>query len=981
MSMKIALRMMLAVLLLSPMLQARAQNAVTGKVTTPEGESLPGVNVLLKGSVTGTITDADGNYRIQATDGTLVFTFIGYKATEVDIAGRTEVNVTMEEDITTLEQVVVIGYGEQKKKDISTSVVVVDEKAIESRPIISAAEALQGKAAGVQVVSPSGKPGGDIQVRVRGASSLLGNNEPLYVVDGVITYDTRGINPQDIASFSVLKDAAATAIYGVRGANGVVIITTKRGRANTPVVRFNAYTGFSKLNKTIDILNTDQYRDLMEEVLGPGTVDPTITTNTNWPDKVFGTGTNQSYQLSFSGGNEKSQFMISGNYLDVDGIVEPAEFKRYSLRLNIDNQVKDWLKIGTSINFLNSVTEDTPDNLSSGRGGVIMSALNTPPFLNIYKNDGSGEFDPNPFQPSWENPYAYMFGTEQKAVDSRLLGNITAEAKFAKYFRYNVNLGTDINMHQWDSFTDPIRTTYGRQQNGAAASDKKNSTMWLLENTLTFNTSFGENNLTALIGASAQEESFNQTYLTGTDFPADGNVKTIAGANIIGAATTDRASLAYASFFGRINYDYQGKYLFSGALRRDAASVLANPWDNFPSVSAAWRISEESFFEGADFVTDLKLRVSWGKTGNSTIANYSKFGLINYSRRLPTTPLSGPAATQVTYGNDDLRWEVTTQTNYAFDLVAFDGRVTLTTEVYRKVTDDLLVRVNLPTSLPISFIDTNAGSMENKGVEVSLSTINVDKSDFRWNTDFNISFNKNKIIDFGLDETSVYYDGRIYSNNQDVAVIRRGESLGTFWGYISDGVDPATGDIIYRDLNNNGITDPQDRTVIGQGMPKFVYGLTNTLSYKSFDLSLFFQGSQGNDIFNSTRIDLEGMFDSKNQSTAVLNRWTPDNTNTNIPRAGEINNVRNSTRFVEDGSYLRLKQVTLTYNLSSSLLEKAGINKMSLYTTGQNLLTFTNYSGFDPEVNAFGRNAIVQGVDYGTYPQAKTVTFGVNIEF
>jgi TonB-dependent starch-binding outer membrane protein SusC len=978
--MKIALRMLPALFLLTTLF-AYGQGTVTGKVTTAEGESLPGVNVVLKGTTTGTITDVDGNYSLPASSGTLVFSFIGYKDVEVEINGQTVVNITMEEDITTLEQVVVIGYGEQKRKDIATAVVVVDEKSIENRPMVSAGEALQGKAAGVYVVSPSGKPGADLSIRIRGTGSLLGSNEPLYVVDGVITYDIRGLNPQDIASLTVLKDAAATAIYGVRGGNGVVIITTKRGKANTPVVRFNAYAGFSKIGKTLDVLNTDQYRDLMEEVLGPGTVDPSITTYTNWPDKVFGTGSNQSYQLSLSGGSEKSQYMISGNYLNVKGIVEPAEFRRYSLRLNIDNQVKDWLKVGTSLNFLSSKTEDTPDNLSSGRGGVIMSALNTPPFLNIYKDDGSGQFDPNPFQPSWENPYAYMFGTDTEALDNRLFGNITGEVKFFKYFRYNINLGVDLNMHFWDSFTDPLRTTYGRQQNGAAASDKSFRSMWLLENTLTYTTSFGESNLTALIGTSQQENRSHQSYLSGTDFPPDGRVRTLSGANII-SGTSNRDEYAYASFFGRVNYDLQGKYLFSAALRRDAASILANPWENFPSVALGWRIGEESFLDAADFITDLKLRASWGKTGNSSnFPNYSEYGLVNYVRRAPTDPLSGPAAVPATYGNKDLRWEVTTQTDLGFDLVTFDGRLTFTFDAYRKLTEDLLVRVNLPTSLPISFIDTNAGSLENKGLEFTLSTINLQGKELTWNTDFNMSFNKNEIIEFGLDPTAVYYDGRIYSNNQDVSIVRTGMPVGTFWGYVSQGVDPATGDIIYQDRNNNGVIDPQDRTAIGYGLPKMIYGFTNTLRYKAFDLSLFFQGTHGNDIFNSTRIDLEGMFDSKNQSTVVLDRWTPDNTDTNVPRAGEINNVRNSTRFVENGSYLRLKQVTLSYNLNPDMLKKVGINRMSLYTTGQNLLTFTNYSGFDPEVNAFGNNSIVAGVDYGTYPQAKTVTFGVNIEF
>jgi TonB-dependent starch-binding outer membrane protein SusC len=973
------LRIMLAALLCTS-LNAWAQTGVTGKVTTATGETLPGVNVLLKGTNKGTITDSDGAFALDATQGTLVFSFIGYKPMEVAIDGRSTVDVSMEEDVTTLEQVVVVGYGTQRRKDITTAVVTVDESSIADRPMVSAAEALQGKAAGVQIVSPSGKPGGDISVRVRGATSVLAGNEPLYVVDGVPTTDIRGLNPNDIASMSVLKDAASASIYGARAANGVVIITTKRGRSNEPVIRLNAYTGFQNLRKTIDVLNTDQYRDLMEEVLGAGSVDPTITRNANWSDEVFGTGKIQSYQLSFSGGNENTRYMVSGNYLGNEGIVKPATFNRYSIRMNLDNDVKDWLKIGTSLNFLSSKTKDTPDNLSSGRGGVIMSALNTPPFLEVYNPDGSGEFAPNPFAPSWENPIAYMYGPDQEALDNRLFGNVSAEAKIIEGLTFRSNLGIDMNIHQWDYYLDPSRTVFGRQQNGVGRSDKTNSTTWLWENTLNYAKTIGKNNFSVLAGTSVQEYNSNNSYLSGNDFPSDASVKTINAANTI-TGSTGINEWSLASLFGRATYDYDGRYLLTASVRRDGSSKLANRWGTMPSFSAGWRISSESFMQDVTAINDLKLRVGYGVNGNQEgIGNYVQYGLINYIRRQPTTPLSGPATQQVSYGNPDLKWETTTQTNFGIDLSVLESHLNFTFDAYIKKTDDLLLDVQLGSGAgDITSIQTNAGALENKGIELNISSINVDKQSFRWNTDFNISFNRNKVTDLQL--TDVYYYGRIYSNNQDVAIVREGLPLGSFFGYVAEGVNPQTGDIDFADRNGNGILDPDDRTVIGSAQPKFVYGLTNTLGYKRFDLNIFFQGSYGNDIYNATRVDLEGMFDSKNQSTAVLNRWTPENTNTSVPRAGNINNSRNSTRFVEDGSYLRLKQVTLSYNFSPDFLQKAGINKLSLYTTGQNLLTFTKYSGFDPEVNAFGRSATELGVDYGTYPQARTITFGVNVEF
>lgn len=955
------LRMMMALLLFG-FFQASGQ-AVTGKVTTAGGETLPGVNVLLKGSTIGTITDADGNYRIEATDGTLVFSFIGYKGQEVEIAGRTVVEIVMEEDVTTLEQVVVIGYGEQKRKDITTAVVVVDEESIKDRPMVSAAEALQGKAAGVQVVQPSGKPGGDISVRVRGATSVAASNEPLYVVDGIPTTDIRGLNPHDIASMTVLKDASSASIYGIRASNGVVLITTKRGSANQPAIRFNAYTGFSTLRKTIDVLNTDQYRDLMGEILGPGSVDPAITHNANWSDEVFGTGKNDSYQLSFSGGGERSRFRISGNYLTQEGIVKPAKFDRYSIRVNLDNDIKDWLKIGTSMNFLRSKTKDTPDNLSSGRGGVIMSALNTPPYLHIYNPDGSGQFDPNPFQPSWENPVAYMEGPDQEVIDNRLLGNVTGEISLFKGMTFKTNLGIDLSTHQWDYYLDPFRTVYGRQQNGLVGAEKTLSTSWLWENTLNYIKSVGKNNFTLLGGTSIQEFQKDVSSLSGSDMPPDINVRSINAANTMtGGTGLDESSLA--SFFGRVMYDFDGKYLLTASYRRDGASNLAREhrWISLPAFSAGWRVSSEPFMAGVSVVDDLKLRVGYGLTGNREgFPNYNEFGLINYTRRPPTNPLSGPASQQVTYGNPDLRWETTTQTNFGVDLALLESRLIFTFDAYVKKTDDLLLNVQLGSGAgEITFIQTNAGSMENKGIELNVSSINSDQ-EFRWTTDLNISFNRNEVT--GLNFTPVFYFGNVYSNNQDVAILRKGLPLGSFFGYVSEGVDPATGDLTFKDLNNNDILDPDDRQVIGNAQPDFTFGFTNALSYKRFDLNIFFQGSVGNDVYNATRVDLEGMFDHKNQSTAVLNRWTPDNQNTDIPKAGNINNVRNSTRFVEDGSYLRLKAITLAYNFNPEFLNKFGVNNLSIYTTAQNLLTFTDYSGFDPEVNAFGRSATELGVD------------------
>ncbi len=953
------------------------ERTISGIVTDANNIALPGVTVQVKGTNIGTTTDLDGRYTISTEGGILIFSYIGFDKQEIKITNQTTINVKLTEDVKQLSEVVVVGYGTQKKKDITTSVAVVGEDAIKDRPLVSAVEALQGKAAGVQVVQPSGKPGSELSVRVRGATSVIAGNEPLYVVDGVPTTDIRGINPNDITSMSVLKDASSASIYGARAANGVVIITTKRGTENEPQINFNTYYGISNLRKTIDVLNTKRYRELMEEII-PGGLDPTQTAFNNWPDIVFGTGNTQSYQLSYTNGNDKSSQYISIGYLSDQGIVKPARFDRYSFRLNLDNKVKSWLKIGTSFSLVHLSTKDTPDNASSGRGGVIMSALNTPPFLSIYKKDGSGQFDPNPFQPSWENPIAYMEGPDQEAIDNHLFGNIFAEATLLKEFTYITRLGIDINQHQWDYYLDPFRTTYGRNNNGLGSSDKNNSTTVLWENTLGYKKKINNHNITALAGSSIQRYKSNDSYITGSDFPEDVSVQTLNAANII-SANTWVEEWALASFFGRVTYDYKSRYYVTTSIRRDGSSKLAHHWGTMPSFSAGWRISSESFMQGLTFLDDMKIRGGWGKNGNQEgIPNYARYGLTNYYRRPPTNPLSGPATVQVTYGNPDLRWETTAQSNIGVDISMFNYRLNISADAYVKKTDDVLLNVQLSNSLPITTIQTNAGSIENKGFEFNINSVNVDKS-WKWMTDFNMSFNKNKVTK--LEYTDVYFYGRIYSNNQDVSIVKVGLPLGSFYGYVSEGVDPATGDIKYKDINNNGIFDTGDRTVIGNAQPDFIFGFTNTFSYKKFDLTVFFQGSVGNDIYNATRIDLEGMFDSKNQSTVVLNRWTPENPNTDIPRPNNMANVRNSTRFIEDGTYVRLKSVTLSYKLLEDNPKFKAIKKASVYLTGRNLLTFTNYSGFDPEVNAFGNSAVELGIDYGTYPQSRTIILGLNVEF
>lgn len=950
---------------------------VTGKVTDAGGQPLPGVTIMVVGTSTGTTTDINGEYQLAIREGTLRFSFVGFVAQEISINGQTKINVVLLEEMSMLNEVVVVGYGTQKKKDLTTAVSVVGDKEIKERPIVSAVQALQGKAAGVQVSAPSGKPGVGLSVRVRGSTSVIAGNEPLYVIDGVPTTNTSNLNPSDIASMTVLKDASSSAIYGARAANGVVLITTKRGTENTaPSITFDAYGGFSKLRKTIPVLNTKQYRDLMDDL--NIALDPAWTNFGNWSDSVFGTGYNQSYQLSFNGGTEKTKYFFSGGYLSNDGMIAPARFDRFSVRLNLDNQLTNWLKFGTSINISRLRTQDTPDNASSGRGGVIMSTLNTPPFLSIWAKDGSGQYDPNPFQGSWENPVAYMNGPDQEAIDNSLFGNMFLEAKIIKDLYFKTKFGIDYSAHQWDYFLDPIQTSWGRANNGLGQSNKTNSNTWLWENSLDYAKKFGNHNLTAMIGSSTQKYKSNGTWLEGKGFRPGSSVKTINAANTTtGSTWLDEWSLV--SFFARVTYDFKSKYYLTATIREDGSSKLAHHWGTMPSFSAGWRISSEKFMENAKFIDDLKLRGGWGKNGNQEgIPNYAQYGLTTFT---PSTETPYPSEQPISYGNPDLKWETTSQTNIGIDLSMFNFRVNLTLDAYYKKTSDVLLNVQLTNTLPVTTIMTNAGDIENKGIEFSINTVNINKK-VTWTTDLNMSFNRNKVL--SLTYTPVYYFGNIYSTGTNVSMVKPGQPLGVFYGLVAEGVDPATGDMIYKDVNNNGIFESgADRTVIGDPNPDFVFGFTNSLNYKKWDLNIFFQGSVGNDIYNATRVDLEGMFDSKNQSTDVLRRWTPENTDTDIPRAikNSTSNVANSSRFVEDGSYVRLKTVTLSYKIIDNNPKIKAIKQFSVYLTGENLLTFTGYSGFDPEVSAYGNNAVEMGIDYGTYPQSINVIFGLNVQF
>lgn len=967
---------------------AMAQQDITvkGHVQDKQGTSLPGVSVKIKGTNRGTTTQADGNFSIEApSTGTLEISYVGYEGQNVVLNGRTQLSITLADTQTDLNEVVVIGYGTQKKKDVTTAVVSVSTKDIGERPIIQTAAALQGKAAGVQVTQPSGKPGAAFSVRVRGATSVQAGNEPLYVIDGVPTSDTRDINPNDIENITVLKDASSAAIYGARASNGVVLITTKRGKSGAGVINFNTYYGVSNVAKKIDVLNPTQYNDLMND-LGYATTTPTETTD--WLKEVFKTGHNQNYQLSMSGGSEKSQYFVSGAVTKDDGMVKPAQYNRYSFRTNLDNQLKDWLKVSTNISYSNVALKDLKDNDNAGRNAAILGALNAPPIMGIYETDADGNrrYTMNPYKAGWDNPMAAIEGPTQGTGDNRVLGNASADINLTKSLKFRSNFGVDYFSHKYDYYLDYIMTTPGRNDHGYATSQKTNSFTYLWENTLNYDKKWKKHSISALGGVTTQKNKYNESNLTGRDFPADATVKTLNAANQI-VGDTYESQWFLMSYLGRVMYNYDSKYLLTANFRTDGSSKLdkKHKWGYFPSVSAGWRISAEPFLKDVKAISDLKVRAGWGQNGNQEgLDPYASYGLNTYTRQTPTSPLSGPVINPSKIApNPDLKWETTTQTNVGIDLSMFDSRLSFTADAYIKKTSDLLLNVTLPPATGYDYITRNSGSLENKGLEFVVSSVNVDKKDLRWSTDFNIAFNRNKITDLQLSQ--VYYYASV-ENRDNIIILQKGLALGTFYGYVSEGVDPQTGNIKYKDVNGDGNVTPQDRTVIGSAQPKFTYGLNNNIDYKNWSLSFLLQGSQGNKVFNASRMETEGMYDSKNQSTEVLRRWTTPGQVTDIPKAtnGDVTNSRTSSRFVENGSFLRMKSTTLSYKLPESAISRLHLNKLMVYATAQNLFTITKYKGFDPEVNAFSTNAnngVTLGIDYGTYPVARTFIVGLNLQF
>ena len=942
---------------------------------------IPGVNVIIKGTNNGVVTDFDGNYSIMATSqDTLVFSYVGFQNKEILVGNKVTMNVSLEENTEALSEVVVVGYGSQKREDITGAVGVIDaEETFKERPNNDLGSLIQGQAAGVQVLKSSGKPSAGFNIRVRGTSSISAGSDPLYVIDGVPTTDTRSLNPSDIESISILKDASSAAIYGAQGANGVVLITTKQGKSEKAQFQFDSYVGVAQVWKTLEVLNAEQYRDLMTE-LGYNTQWDQYNENTDWQNKVFRDALSHNYQLSVSGKNNGTQYYISGGYLNQEGAVRSAEMERFSFKTNLSKEVNDWLKIGTNVNYTHYSDVDVTDNAAVNQGGVLLGVLATPPNIGVYNEDGT--FTSNPFQ-DWENPISSTDGADRGYKNQRLLGNIYTEVDFLKNFTFKTNFGIDFNADRYDYFLDPFRTSYGRALNGSSQYNTNINNYFIWDNTLSYKNKFGDHKIEGLVGSVYQKNRWEYSNIERRNFASAEITTPGAGSEIVGASA-GKSEKANASFISRINYDYKNRYLLTANFRADGSSNFGpnNRWGYFPSFSVGWRISRESFLENIDELSELKLRAGYGIVGNDNLGSYAYLARVGSGGNYPIGGQTMPGTYPATIANEDLKWEESEQTNLGVDLGLYDGKITFSADAYIKKNYDLLLNVPMPTGTGFSSAIQNVGEIENRGLEFQLNTINYSNDNFTWRTSANLSFNRNEAKDI---VGQVITQGPVASRG-NVSLIREGEPLGTFYGYEWGGVDPATGNVYYINQEGESTFTPtaDDRKIIGDPNPDFIYSLGNTFTYKEFGLDIFLQGSQGNDIFNATKLQMESMIDSKNQLASVLNRWRQPGDITDIPRVnteGSTDNSRLSNRYVEDGSYLRFKAVTFSYNFKQNALDKLHLNALKFYVTGENLITLTDYSGFDPQVNAFGGDNAVQGVDFGTYPQTRNVIFGMNVRF
>ena len=990
------LRMMVCLIgMLLPMCMFAQQITVQGVVKDQTGETVIGASVMEKGTTNGTITGIDGDFSLNMSpNGTLVVSFVGYKTQEVQVKGQKQLQVVLSEDAEMLDEVVVIGYGTMKKSDLTGAVSSIGNKDIKDSPVSNLGQAIQGKISGVQIVD-AGKPGDNVSIKIRGLGSI-NNCDPLVVIDGVPTdLGLSSLNMADVERLDVLKDASATAIYGSRGANGVVMITTKRGTEGKGKLAVSANYSFQNATNVPSLLNAAQYAELSNDMMvnsgrnpNPEWANPSeLGAGTDWMDELLRTGVMQNYTVSYSGGNEKSHYYVSGGFLDQSGIVKSVNYRRFTFQSNSDAQVLKWLKFSNNITF-------SADTKKSGSYN-IGDALKALPIYPVKNEDGSwsGPDGNSEWYGSTRNPIGPTELNKSQTDGYNFLANLTAELTFTKWLKFKSTFGYDAKFWFIDNFTPKYNwKPTPTEETSRYKSDNKSFT-YLWDNYFLFDHTFAEKHRVGLMaGMSAQWNTNDYLNAQKNVFMFD-NVHEMDNGEEMYAIGGNETEWALLSYMARVNYSYEDRYLLTATIRRDGSSRFGKKhrWGTFPSVSVAWRASQEKWFPKNDYINDLKVRAGYGVTGSqASVGNYSYLASYNTSV-YPFGISSGnqTALVSSTLANPYIHWEEVAQTNIGFDASLFNSRVMFSFDAYLKETRDMLVKASIP--ITSGFEDTtttytNAGKVRNQGIEMSLHTINL-TGELGWETNLTATYNKNKIKDLNSDVP--YYINQI--NNSYVTMLAKDYPINVFYGYVTDGifqnqsevnthaVQPGAepGDIRFRDLNNDGVINDSDRTVIGNPNPSWLFSMNNSLSYKGFELSVFLQGIAGNKIYNANNIDNTGMAAAYNQTTDVLKRWQGEGTSNSMPRAvfGDPNqNTRVSDRFVENGSYLRLKNITLSYTFPKKWLQKAQIENARLSLSCENVATITGYSGFDPEVG-------INGIDQNRYPISRTFSLGLNFNF
>jgi len=975
---------------------------VSGKVTDSSGSPLPGVTVIVKGTIEGAITDINGNYSLSnvPADATVIFSFVGMGTQEIAVAGNQQIDVKLSEETVGLEEVVAIGYGVVKKRDLTGAVAKVKAKELSAASVSRVDQALQGKSAGVQVTSTNGSPGAGTTIRIRGGNSISASNEPLFVVDGFIgAGDLNTINPNDIESVEILKDASATAIYGARGANGVILITTKKGSSGTAKINIESSYGVQELPREIALLNGPQRAEYSNEertYLGQQILFPDISKvpDTDWQKEVSRVAPLTNMNLSISGGNDKSAYYFSGNYFNQEGVIKNSGYERYQTRLNIDLKPFKWLSFGANMNLSRS---DKSNSVISWND-LLKQAKTLMP---VYNDDGTYCIEEPLNGDLVENSVAVVKMVKNNTYLTRFLGNWYAVASFKNGLTLKSTLGVDLTnskQNQYEPAALPLRTYQAK--GGWARIDGAAGVGILNENTINYLKDIGDHSVGVLAGATVQTYQ-NETFWA----KAEGFTNDVFEFNKLSTGTPELRDLdsgfdewKMLSFLGRANYSYNGKYLFTASVRRDGSSRLAanNKWATFPSVAFAWRASEEPFIQELDYIHNLKFRLSYGKTGNQAIPAYSTLSTLAVTSHWFKDGAEVLGYRQGNIPNPDLKWETTDQLDAGIDLSLFNGKLTLEADYYYKKTYDLLLDVEIPGTTGYNNRVNNVGEVKNRGAEFLVNGIIFDDSNFKWDASFNISFNRNEAVDLATENGYRKLSNAIYLFEGEPASVFYGLKYEGTWKnqseidanpnkYVSAAGYYLPGFPKYKDVSNNGTLDGfGDYEIIGNPEPKFFGGFRSTLSYKWFELDMYFNGSYGNDILNpfSTRLFF-GEF-ATNISTDALNRWTETNTDSNIPRAGSYPatnvNTPEYSICVHDGSFLRLQTLRLTYNIPTKNI--GWLNRASVYFTGNNLWLLTNYKyGYDPEVNTAGTDPVQRGVDYYGYPQNRSFIIGFNLEF